>query len=41
MNITTFLLKLVKDEIHPGCFPTDAREVHKNYPIASITSVDP
>jgi hypothetical protein len=40
MNITTFLLKLVKDEIHPDCFPIDAREVHKNYPIASITSLD-
>jgi hypothetical protein len=41
MNITTFLLKLIKNEIHPDCFPSELREVHKNRPIASVTSVEP
>jgi len=40
MNITTFLLKLVKNEIQPACFPSDAREFHKNWPIASVTSLE-
>jgi hypothetical protein len=41
MNITTFLLKIVKNEIHPDCLPCDIREIHKNRPIASVTSVEP
>jgi hypothetical protein len=41
MNITTFLLKLVKNEIHPDCFPCDIRDIHKNRPIATVTSVEP
>ncbi|MDR0337800.1 MAG: SMI1/KNR4 family protein [Planctomycetaceae bacterium] len=40
MNITTFLLKLVKNEIHPDCFTDDLREIHKNR-IVSVTSVFP
>jgi hypothetical protein len=43
MGLTTFLLKLVKNEIHPDCFPCDLHDLFKAHcrPITSITSPDP
>lgn len=35
MNITTFLLKLVKGEIKPNCFPNDIRGKYGNQSIVS------
>jgi hypothetical protein len=40
MNITTFLLKLVKNEIQPNCFGS-ARASSDNKPIVSINTIGP
>jgi hypothetical protein len=40
MNLTTFLLKLVKKEIHPDCFTSDLYDLFKDRPIATVTSLD-
>ncbi|MDR0611248.1 MAG: SMI1/KNR4 family protein [Planctomycetaceae bacterium] len=45
MNLTTFLLKLVKNEINPDCFDNTRREIYGNKPgnkpIVSVTDVEP